>query len=143
MAIVSPYATPSGFKLNTDGRTYTAYSGEVAGAAPNVTAVTMIDIAGTSIDKDLFVRINMGAIWPSIGAEAGFVVYYDNITIYKNIITVAINGGTKMDIELILPRDTDFKIDTINDASSGLINRYIICTAWALAPSPLPKYKAF
>lgn len=104
MAVYSPYATPTAFKLQTDGRTYTAYSGEKQGTAPSDTAVTMIDIAGTSIDKDLFVRVNMGALWPAMGAEAGFVVYYDGITIYKNVVTVAINGGTKMDIELILPR---------------------------------------
>jgi len=135
MAIISPYATPTSFTMQADGRTQTAYSGEISGA-PSDTEITAIDVSGKAIGEPLYCRINMGADWASMGATGGFIVYFNALKMFQTNQTIAISGGIDPRITLLIPAGVDFKVTTINDGSAGNISRWVVCTAWSLQRKP-------
>ncbi|HIA02766.1 MAG TPA: hypothetical protein EYN66_12800 [Myxococcales bacterium] len=136
MAIISAFATPSSFTLQSDGRTQTAYSGERAGTAPSDTEITMLEIAAQGIPETLFCRIKTGANFAAMGATFGIRIYFDAIRIYESVETLGLTGGLPPEIEIVIPRGAAFKLTTLNDGASGLVSRYTVANAWALRSKP-------
>jgi len=131
MAIISPFATPSSFTLQADGRTQTSYSGTISSTNPTDTEITAIEIGAQGIPETLYCKIQMSADWGNFGATGGFTVYLNNLKIASTGSLLGI-GSLDPKLTLLIPAGAALKITTLNAVGSGNLERWITCTAWSL-----------